>query len=193
MEILCPYCGSLMKSGRAEIHGTTLGFLVAGFSYENLYFKTEDEKEIRILESQNSTPSLRCPNCEILILNKSDSETFVKIDDSEFTKLTRDSIFGLIALWAHKDQQIEYKKKFPEINLSEELFYQWRDSFVDDSEDFKNSFRAKELNILNLFDWEITKILTQFNSEIPEYSFFVETDNWRKLNSIAKEILIELK
>ena len=181
-----------MKSGLAEIHGTTLGFLVAGFSYENLYFKTSDEKEIRILESGGSTPSLRCPNCEILILNKADSDQIIKIGDSEFAELTRDSIFSLINLWASKDQQLDFHRKSPELNISEELFYQWKDSYTTDSEDFKDSFQVKELNLLALFDMELTKIFNRINPNIPDFNDFVETEDWRRLNSIAKEILNEL-
>ena len=69
MSLKCPYCDSDLKSGQATIHGTVVGFLVFGFSHQNLYFKTDTGEEIKILGSNKSTPAMRCENCGIVTLN----------------------------------------------------------------------------------------------------------------------------
>lgn len=188
----CPYCGSLMKSGRTEIHGTPLGFLAIGFSYENLYFRAGDEKKIRVLQSGCSTPSLRCPNCEIIILNKDDSDPTIKISDSDFTVITRESIFNSLDLWSSKDKQLEYQKRLPDQNFLEELFYQWINSYKSDSEDFKDVFQIEELNLFSLFNQELEIIFYRLDLRIIDFDSFVNTIDWKRLNLIAKDILKEL-
>ncbi|MCT4644600.1 MAG: PF20097 family protein [Carboxylicivirga sp.] len=69
MSLECPYCKGKLETGQA-IHGTVGGFLLFGLSYQNLYFKPESEKEIKILGSNGSTSALRCEDCGIVILHK---------------------------------------------------------------------------------------------------------------------------
>lgn len=59
-----------MEIGAAELHGTALGLIFFGFSYQNLCFKSKDKKEIKELDNRSVLPSLRCSNSEILIVNK---------------------------------------------------------------------------------------------------------------------------
>lgn len=68
MKFNCPNCGSLLEEGHVEVHGTPLGFIFIGFSYQNLYFKAKDKKEIKVLESRCSAPALKCTRCDILIM-----------------------------------------------------------------------------------------------------------------------------
>lgn len=192
MELNCPICGSIMKKGLAEIHGTTLGFLLVGFSYENLYFRAENEDEIRILESGCSTQSLRCENCEIVILNKDNLNKTEKINESDFSKLTRTNIFGLITLWSSRELQVENQKNNPEINVIEEMVIQWKDSFAIESEDFRSSFGKRELDLLNQFNEEINKIFKKGTVKILEFVEFVGSPEWLLLNEKAKEILKEI-
>lgn len=193
MKNSCPYCNTPLTSGYAEIHGTALGFLIAGYSYENLYFRRENEEEVKILESGDSTTALRCESCGVVILNTVNSFLEVTISDSEFTKLTRESIISLLELWSSKELQLDYKNAYPELNVAEELIMQWNDSYTPDLPDFASSFRPKELKALALFDVEIKRYFTEHESAIPDYSIFVATSVWSKLNAIAVEVLKELQ
>lgn len=193
MKNSCPYCNTPLTSGYAEIHGTALGFLIAGYSYENLYFRRENEEEIKILESGGSTAALRCESCGVVILNTVNSFLEVTISDSEFTKLTRESIISLLELWSSKEQQLDYKNAYPELNVAEELIMQWIDSYTPDLPDFTGSFRPKELKALALFDVEVKRYFTEHESAIPDYGIFVATNAWSKMNAIAVEVLKELQ
>src|SRR5436309_1973986 len=43
----CPRCNSGMIEGDAELHGTFLGFLVVGWSYQKLFFHSKDAPRTR--------------------------------------------------------------------------------------------------------------------------------------------------
>ncbi len=146
-----------------------------------------------MLESGGSTAALRCESCGVVILNTDNSFMEVTISDSEFTKLTRESIISLLELWSSKEQQLDYKNAYPELNVAEELIMQWNDSYTPDLPDFASSFRPKELKALALFNVEIKRYFTEHESAIPDYSIFVTTNAWSKMNAIAVEVLKELQ
>ncbi len=188
MKLRCPYCGKSLLKGRAEIHGTTLGFFLVGFSYQNLYFKSQRDKEIKVLNSGSSTPALRCENCEVIILNKDASDTALQIDDEAFKKLTRRNLIYLIGLWSSREQQDEFQMNNQDINIVSEMFYQWEDNYKPDLEDFVNSFSEEELQLFSEFNSMIKIIINPDIRDIPNYNEFVETEDWRKIRAKAYSI-----
>lgn len=129
---------------------------------------------------------------KINIPEKQDN-TEISIEESDFDNLTRDSLLGLLELWSSKSEQLELQKTQPDTNVSEELFLQWRDFYVVDSEIIKESFSSQELKILAKFDNTIKKSFEEFDEKIPEFRDFIQTDIWKELNSLAKDILTNLK
>jgi len=56
-----------MEEGTLELHGTLWGFFMFGFSYHNLYFKSnnESEKEMLVMENSDKLSGYFCPKCQI--------------------------------------------------------------------------------------------------------------------------------
>ena len=192
METICPYCGSTMKSGSAEIHGTVMGFLLMGASYENLYFKPDGEKEIKILDSRSSTSASWCENCEVLFLNNGNIASEDIENESDFSQITRENIFGLLGLFASNEQQAEYLKNYPDLNLADEMFIQWNDCYKPELDDFSSSFNEMELSLLSKFDAEIKRINSRLNSKL-QNNYLPYSIDWRDINQLASEILRSVK
>lgn len=64
----CPFCRAALETGTAEVHGTLLGWLAAGYSRQHLFFRPDDGPEERVLERNTPTPALRCPSCRAVLL-----------------------------------------------------------------------------------------------------------------------------
>ena len=181
-----------MKSGSAEIHGTVMGFLLMGASYENLYFKPDGEKEIKILDSRSSTSASWCENCEVLFLNNGNIASEDIENESDFSQITRENIFGLLGLFASNEQQAEYLKNYPDLNLADEMFIQWNDCYKPELDDFSSSFNEMELSLLSKFDAEIKRINSRLNSKL-QNNYLPYSIDWRNINQLASEILRSVK
>jgi len=110
------------------------------------------------------------------------------ISDDEFVDLTRKNVFGVIDLWASKENQLEYQKNVPIAQVSDELFCQWEDFYLSHSDDFKQAFNDEELKILLEFDIVLKETIDKTPQNLPEINEFVETDEWKMMNSKAIEI-----
>ncbi|GGW21945.1 hypothetical protein GCM10007383_00980 [Arenibacter certesii] len=55
---------------KSVFRGNLVDLCYFGLSHQNLYFKSDSGKEIKILLSTVSVPALRCENCGVVILNK---------------------------------------------------------------------------------------------------------------------------
>ena len=111
------------------------------------------------------------------------------ISDSEFIELTRQNIIGILQLWSSKKEQLEYQENVPTAQVSTELFVQWEDFYTPDTEVMYEAFTAEELIVLKEFDRELKMTEKEFAGEIPPIDTLVETAEWKKLNSKAKDIL----
>ena len=59
--MICPDCSEEMDTGNFTIHGSLGGFLLFGFSEQQLYFKRDGQKkELRILEDHNTRHGCLC-------------------------------------------------------------------------------------------------------------------------------------
>lgn len=162
MSLKCPYCNGKLKNGQASIHGTVGGFLVFGLSYENLYFKSESEKEIKVLGSNNSTPSMRCEDCGIVILNK---ELIEQIDKD------RDILIELLTLCSSNELQESIKESNPEINIHQEIYNDWVVFYSSDKKELIESFTEDELRMLS------------------EIDILISAKNWGEVEIVANNIL----
>lgn len=115
------------------------------------------------------------------------------INDNDFIELTRKNIIGVLQLWTSKNEQLEYHKSVPIAQVSTELFGQWDDFYTPDAEVMKDAFKPYELELLKKFDKELTERTNKSNSFLPDIEEYIETDDWKALNLLAKEIITELK
>ena len=114
------------------------------------------------------------------------------LSDSEFIELTRKNIVEILNLWSSKENQLEYEENVPNAQVSIELFEQWNVFYTPDTEVINEAFTVEEIKLLSEFNRELKNIEEELAGEIPPIDKFVETTEWKKLNSQAKNILNEL-
>ena len=84
--MLCPACNTPMTPGVAEIRGNSLGFLLVGFSWQELYFKAGDEEDdVSLLAPNEPRRAFRCPGCGLAVISQErfSSEASVRADAAE--------------------------------------------------------------------------------------------------------------
>ena len=115
------------------------------------------------------------------------------IDDSEFLELTRNNIIGVLNLWSSKEEQLEYQESDPSINVSSELFEQWNDFYTSDSEVLTEAFTPEEVSLLEKFDAELTIRSNPSDNTPPNIIEYMETEDWKALNSLSIELLTDFE
>lgn len=127
-------------------------------------------------------------------INRQGSNTVSEnsIEESDFEKLTRDSIIEILELWSSKREQLEFQKSQPDTNVTEELFQQWIDLFLVDSEEIKSVFSTKEFENLVQFNRVVQNSYEKHKGNFISLNDFVETDEWNGLNLSATIILKRL-
>lgn len=58
----CPQCNMEMVEGKAQVRGTFSGFLIFGYSCQDLYFD-QNNKSSLVLISRENRKSFQCPKC----------------------------------------------------------------------------------------------------------------------------------
>jgi DNA-directed RNA polymerase subunit RPC12/RpoP len=162
MSLNCPYCNGKLKKGKASIHGTVGGFLLYGLSHENLYFKSESEMEIEVLGSNNTTPSMLCEDCGIVILNK---EVIEQID------IDRDIMIELLTLFTSNELQESIMESNPETNIHKEIINDWILFYSSDKKELMESFNESELRMLS------------------EINILILAENWFEVDIVANKLL----
>jgi hypothetical protein len=59
----CPKCEIPMEMGSVEIHGTPLGFLALGRSFQPLFFLDMKGNESNVLSPNSNQLAFRCNKC----------------------------------------------------------------------------------------------------------------------------------
>jgi hypothetical protein len=65
---ICSMCGGTTEVGSVEVKGTFLGFVVAGLSYQHLWFRGGDKTRTVLVESGHSAPAHRCVRCDVVTI-----------------------------------------------------------------------------------------------------------------------------
>lgn len=169
MSLKCPYCDGSMISGQSRIHGTFGGFLIYGFSYENLYFKPDSGEEIKILGSTETSSALRCVKCGTVILNFEQPEPPI----TEVQQV-KNSLIELLTLCSSKELRESIQNSNREIDLESEIIKTWKEKYIPNDTDFKNSFSPYELRLLEDFDK------------------LIQVKNWGKIESSSESIMGKL-
>lgn len=64
----CPQCESTMRPGIAELRGTVAFLLPRGGGYQELWWRTDGEESMIVLDSRTTTEALRCSDCGTLVV-----------------------------------------------------------------------------------------------------------------------------
>lgn len=59
----CPTCGSTMAEGEVSIHGTPLGFLFVGISYQKLWFLQRGFRKEALIPAWGKAGAFHCRDC----------------------------------------------------------------------------------------------------------------------------------
>ena len=160
MSLKCPYCNTSLKSGQARIHGTVGGFLVYGFSHQNLYFMSDSGKEIKILGSGKSTPAMRCENCGVVTLN---------LDYSD--QQEKDNLIELLTLFSSKELRDSIQESNPDIDINTGIVKNWKENYLPNEADFKKYFTNDELILLENFDK------------------LIDDKNWEEIENLSAQLI----
>lgn len=59
----CPLCQSEIEQGVVSVHGTFLGYLLVGMSYQHCWFKGDESNEEVVLRSKERRPGFEWRAC----------------------------------------------------------------------------------------------------------------------------------
>ncbi len=116
-----------------------------------------------------------------------------EIEESDFAELMRQGIIEVLELWASKDKQKKLQESNSEINITEELFNQWKDYNIDKPNFLNEVFQLEERIAINQFDKVLNQKNELLNESYPRLHEFIDTEGWKKINGLAKETLIKIK
>jgi len=111
-----------------------------------------------------------------------------EITDSEFKELTRRNLYSVIDLWSSKDSQLDFQTNRPNTEVSFELYQQWEDFYLPESDDFKQSFNKLELEALEEFNNALNNTIDNTFNKLPPLVEFIKSEEWKMMNKKAKEI-----
>ncbi|WP_068475845.1 hypothetical protein [Saccharicrinis aurantiacus] len=191
MNLKCPNCNGIIVHGTARIHGTMFGFLFVGFSYQNLYFQPNNEREYKVLGPNMPVQAMICKNCETLVLSQENYKPNITSEEPELIELSTNNTFNTLKLWSSSELQKERQLECPDINIVTSLFNQWKNVFRPDVMNYKDVFEFKLQSLLYDFDWELSRVYKSFEQNIPHLTEFIETKDWEGLNSKAIKIVNE--
>lgn len=104
----------------------------------------------------------------------------------------RRQIVDTLALIASKEAQLEYQRRVPHVDVPAELFNQWEDCYLPQSESVKAAFTDDELRALLTFNNALEEVASATPLQLPALTVFVQTDAWRRLATAAKVALSKL-
>lgn len=59
----CPLCQSELEQGFVSVHGTLLGYLLVGMSYQHCWFKGDESGDEVVLKSRERRQAFKCQAC----------------------------------------------------------------------------------------------------------------------------------
>ncbi|MCJ8166594.1 hypothetical protein MKJ04_17245 [Pontibacter sp. E15-1] len=116
------------------------------------------------------------------------------ISEEEMASRIRKLVLEVIELWSSKEEQLEYQKNVPFVDVSSELFGHWETIYNPDDKLFRMAFNESELKMLadfqDVLDRETTRV-TPYH--VPNIEHFVYTLEWREINNAAIKLRDKVK
>jgi hypothetical protein len=94
-----------------------------------------------------------------------------------------------LRLLASKDEQLEFQRRVPFVDVSVELFCRWDSEYIVDKEWFRSAYSAIELKAMADFQQIIEEAYKSFEN-LPPIQEFVLTAEWDKLTNAAAATLL---
>jgi hypothetical protein len=107
--------------------------------------------------------------------------------------MSRASIVDTLTLWSSKEEQLDFKSLEVDISISEELFQQWDSVYRIDIRIIDEAFGELERELLKTFDKTILISREKYSDRVPDINEFQNTNDWKVMNRLAKEILKEIR
>lgn len=97
----------------------------------------------------------------------------------------RNRVLEVLELIADDRAQLEYQRRAPDVDVADELFNQWEDSYHADDAVFCRQFSAIELRAMATFDNLARLIAEETPQQLPPLHEFMKTSAWLRLSSAA--------
>lgn len=197
MKHVCPYCDLPMEEGYSIVHVYTWIFnrlldYFFGWAYLGLFFKTNDNKFIRIQKPLAVRNALRCNTCESFIILGEKSIVTNKMESSRKLERVKNEVVTLFKFVAEAENLDYSTAGFHGSNIIESLHGRW-----------KIILQSNQQQIEEYYDQEVMELFTKFGSELNSFHGKLKStpisdqavfhlELWQKLRKLAEEILTRL-
>jgi hypothetical protein len=111
--------------------------------------------------------------------------------DEDFGQGIREELVDILELWISKDEQVELLTNRAPSDVYQVLFANWYTFFNPTFDRSVYEFNTKEMELLDEFDnlmleWQAVE---KGERRMPEISEFVDSAEWKQLNSLAQDCL----
>lgn len=103
----------------------------------------------------------------------------------ELATNVRKLVIDALKLISSKEEQLSYQKEVPQINVSEELFNHWEDTYIPDSPVNERAFTKEELIALKEFNLTFDRVCDGTPRNLPLIDEFMKTKEWKELTESA--------
>ncbi|WP_068475499.1 hypothetical protein [Saccharicrinis aurantiacus] len=115
------------------------------------------------------------------------------IKEEDFSILTKDSILESLHLWSSVSEQLRLREFYSSKEVSCELFDYWSSYVLTDDEILTEVFSVKGKEFLEEFNNAIASVESKYNNDFPEIEKFIETEDWKSLNALAKKVIEKIE
>lgn len=122
-----------------------------------------------------------------------EKERKIGIEESDFAELMRDGIIEVLNLWASEEKQTLLQKTNTEINITEELFSQWKDFNINKPGFLNEIFHLNERIAIKQFDKIINERNDLLMENYPNLPESITSANWKEISIMAKETLSKIE
>jgi hypothetical protein len=117
-----------------------------------------------------------------------------KADSIKQQRISRRLINEHLQLLSSKEEQLQYQRNVPHVNIITELVCCWfDDAYWPDDETFCSGFSKEELLAMAEFSGVFEAVLASMQSEVADIAVYVETPQWSQLLHAAHNTLIVLQ
>lgn len=103
---------------------------------------------------------------------------------TELQKNSRRNIIHTLRLFASKDEQLEFQRRVPFVDVSTEMFCQWDSVYIINQQWFCSAYSSVELQAMANFKQILEEVYAAYE-KLPPIREFVLTPEWKRLSQAA--------
>lgn len=107
---------------------------------------------------------------------------------TEMQKNSRENIIHTLKLFASRDEQLEFQRRVPFVDVSTELFCHWDSAYIISQHWFRSAYSSVELKAMADFKLILEEVYATFE-KLPPIQEFVITGEWERLSQAARVAL----